>query len=336
LSNSLKEARPFLYNGFSLLDTEYPDFNNLIGIVKVKDVLKRGIGFKEMLDIEMPDLLVFPDEQNASGKFYALIAGRERIPFLCLPDLVDQLLQNLPIFEPEKESRYGVLGKGVQKALRRQCLAGGQFIKTGSPLADAYRAKCPQFTKEEIFGRLNLRKDKRLFLFAMQESLPENKPILQALISVMRVFPNGYLFIRPHPVSGNVRDYSALVKADGVNNVIVSKRFNINDLINASEMVITVYSLSGFLAIIMDKPLISINLSPFPDNMPYVKYGAALGVYNIEDIPQAMKNVLYNSSIRKKLSVGRKRLLYDYPAHHLNIANDRVGDLAASLFKYGH
>jgi hypothetical protein len=333
LNSSLKEAEVFLFNSFSLLNTEYQDFSNLIGVMRVKDILRGGIGLKEMLDTEMPDLLVFSDEQSALGKLYALIAKSRRIPFLCLPDLSDQLLQNLPILEPEKESRYGVFGRGVQKALRRQGLAVRRFIQIGSPLADAYCANDSQLTKEEILVRLNLKKNKGLFLFTMQNSLPENEPILQALILAMRAFPNNYLIVRPHPVGGHERGCYALVKAGGVNNVIVSKRFNINDLISASEMVIVVYSLSGFLAIIKNKPLISINLSPFPDNMPYAEYGAALGVYNVEDIPQAMKNVLHNRSVRNKLRAGRKRLLRDYPARNLDIAKARARDLAISLIK---
>jgi hypothetical protein len=333
LYNTLNKSRLFLYNNFSLWSNESGDFGSLIGIKRVNNILKRGIEFKIMLDMEMPDLLIFSDEQSALGKFYALTAGRKRIPYLCLPDLGDQLLQNLPVFELERKNHYAVLGKGVQMFFRRQGVIAWRFFNTGSPLADTYSFTRPQLVRGEVLGRLNLKRNKKFFLFAMQDSLPENKQILLALISAMRLFPDKYLIVRPHPTSRSTRDYRALIRAAAINNVIVSKRFKINDLISAAEMVITIYSLSGFHAIVKDKPLISINLSPFPDNMPYTEYEAALGVYKIEDLPLAMKSVLNNARTREKLSVGRKRLLRDYPAQDLDIAKNRIRDLAMSHIK---
>jgi hypothetical protein len=330
LYNISNKEKLFLYNNLSLFESEIQDFNSLIGIKRINNILERGIALKGMLDMEMPDLLIFSDEQSALGKFYALISGRRRIPYLCLPDLVDQLLRNLPMVKFEKTSQYAVLGKGVKKFFSSQGGAARQFIETGMPLADNFSFVSPRISCKEILDKLGLKKDKGLFLFAMQDALPENKQILQALISAMRIFPDKYLIVRPHPKCRNVRDYHALVRTAGINNVIVSKRFKINDLIGASGMVITVYSLCGFHAIVKDKPLVSINLSPFPDNMPYVEYGAALGVYKIEDLLRTMKSALNIANTREKLSAGRKRLLRDYPAYNLDIAKNRIRDLAMS------
>ncbi|MFA5200341.1 MAG: CDP-glycerol glycerophosphotransferase family protein [Candidatus Omnitrophota bacterium] len=323
----------FLYNNFSLLNGENNDFSGFIGFKRVKYILKRGFAFKEMLNAERPDLLIFSDEQSALGKFYALFSGSRRIPYLCLPDLGDQLLENLPVYAFTKTSRYVVLGKGPRDFFRRRQGSAKHFMVTGMPLADTFAFTRPQLNREEILKRFGFKKDKGLFLFAMQDSLPENKQILDSLVSLMRLFPNKCLIIRPHPASEHTRTYYSQVKAAGVSNVIVSKSFEISDLINACEIIITVYSLTGFNAIIKDKPLITINLSPFPDNMPYAKYGAALGVYELDGLPQAVESILSNVAIRKKLFNGRKKFLRDYPAYNLNSSKDRIRDLALSCIK---
>ncbi len=323
----------FLYNNFSLLNGENNDFSGFIGFKRVKDILKRGFAFKEMLNKEIPDLLIFSDEQNALGRFCALSSGRRKIPYLCLPDLVDQLLENLPVYAFLKTSRYAVLGKGSRGSFGRRQGSAKHFTVTGMPLADTFAFTCPQLNREEVLKRFGFKKDKGLFLFAMQDSLPENKQILDSLISLMRLFPDKCLIIRPHPACEHTRRYYLQVKAAGVSNVIVSKCLEINDLINACEIIITVYSLTGFNAIIKDKPLITINLSPFPDNMPYAKYGAALGVYGLDGLSQAVESILCNAAVRKKLLNGRKRFLRDYPAYNLNSSKDRIRALALSCIK---
>ena len=74
---------------------------------------------------------------------------------------------------------------------------------------------------------------------------------------------------------------------------------------------ITVSSTTGLETLIMGKYLITINLSGKPDEMPYAESGAAIGVYKPKDIAPAIKSILEDQIVRKKLTKKTKVFIYD-------------------------
>ena len=104
-------------------------------------------------------------------------------------------------------------------------------------------------------------------------------------------------------------------------------------LINASELLITVSSMTGLEAMILDKPLITINLTDLPDTFPYAEYGASVSVSRPEDFTPAIEKCLNDNQVKKKLKIGRERFIRDY-LHALDgKSTDRIISVVESLLE---
>ena len=80
-------------------------------------------------------------------------------------------------------------------------------------------------------------------------------------------------------------------------------------------------------AMILGKPVVTVNLTNQPDLVPYAQSGAALGVYKAEDIASAVRKVLQDPETRKGLELGRQKYLYEQFFKLDGQATKRVVDL---------
>ena len=246
------------------------------------------------------------------GKICAKAAVEEGIPYLCLPEAMDQLYENTFLIDIQKNSRYAVVGNGVLEEVRRKrtYLPENNIVITGSAQWDSYYKFLPTYDSEYIYSKLNINKRNNIFIFTLQGGLPENKEVIDALIRTMKYFPDKYLIIRPHP--NDMDYYSFYLKHNMKGNIIFSKDFDFASLAAISELILTVYSLTGFEAILLDKPLITINFSFYPDFMPYARYGAALRVEKEENLAETIQRAIYDPADRRRLKEGRERIIEDY------------------------
>ena len=94
---------------------------------------------------------------------------------------------------------------------------------------------------------------------------------------------------------------------------------------------ITISSTTGLEALIMKKPLITVNFSGKPDAMPYAESGAAIGVYKPEDVRPAIKSVLENKDVREKLAKKAKLFIYEQCYKMDGKASERIVDLIKEI-----
>ena len=107
----------------------------------------------------------------------------------------------------------------------------------------------------------------------------------------------------------------------------------LHPLIFISELVIVSHSTVGIEALILDKPLIDVNLTKMPFYQDYVKEGVALGVRNEEDLLPAIKSILENEVVRKKLEKNRQKYVYEHAYKMDGKAAERVTNLIKEMIK---
>lgn len=93
----------------------------------------------------------------------------------------------------------------------------------------------------------------------------------------------------------------------------------------------TLYSTTALEAMILDKPVITINLMNIPDRVPYEKSGAALGVKRAGDIAPSIKKAMYDEETRKNLETARKKFVYEQAYLVDGNASRRVADLIIKM-----
>ncbi|GAH91176.1 unnamed protein product, partial [marine sediment metagenome] len=103
------------------------------------------------------------------------------------------------------------------------------------------------------------------------------------------------------------------------------------ELIASSDLVIISNSTVGLDAMILDKPVVMVNLGRQVEGIAYVSSGAALGAYSLEDIAPAVREALSNEQVRQDLAEARKRFIYEYAYIQDGKAAKRIADLIVQM-----
>ena len=104
---------------------------------------------------------------------------------------------------------------------------------------------------------------------------------------------------------------------------------NLAELLSACDLFISVHSTVVIDAMVLEKPVMLINIVKCP--IPYVELGGAYAVYKIEDIKEGIIKGLYDNNLKKKLARGRKRFLEEYLYKLDGKASDRILNIINSL-----
>ena len=114
---------------------------------------------------------------------------------------------------------------------------------------------------------------------------------------------------------------------------IVRQKVDIYELLHASDLLITTHSTVGLEAILLEKPVITLNLTSKPDLMPYATSGAAIGVYKKEDLVPAMQTALFNPETKEEMAKRRKAFVLEHTYKPDGQASKRVAELITRLIQ---
>ncbi len=120
------------------------------------------------------------------------------------------------------------------------------------------------------------------------------------------------LVIKLHPsdTPHNIRLYRQLLSSrDDFVVLVPHGQWPLSELLAASDLMITRDSTVVFEANILQKPVITVNLSEWDEELPYAATGGALGVYKYEDIAPAIEAVLTDAAMPHNLATARAHFL---------------------------
>ncbi len=144
-----------------------------------------------------------------------------------------------------------------------------------------------------------------------------------AVSKAMEGIPNTTLVIKVHPAE-EIDWYKSMVRNDAV----FIKDMDIQELVRASDLVLTDLSTVGLEAMMLGKPVITINLTGKTDIMPYATSGAAVGVYAESDLPGAITSSL-DGKVEKANEISS--FLDGYVGHRDGKSAKRVAELIEKL-----
>lgn len=227
--------------------------------------------------------------------------------------------------------KYAAWGRAAVDWYKRFGNAPEKFEITGNPHFDIFANWKPQLSKAALCKRFNLDEDKGIILFATQQVNKFSSfwtddlfwVMADKLLTVMQQFPDKQLIIKVDPYE-DIEPYRDRIIGGSYNNVVAVKDIDIYTLISFSEVIITLDSTVGLEAMIFDKPLITVNLTKRRDRVPYAEKGAAVGVYEEESLPLAIKKTLIDHETISQLKIGRNRFFEEYVYGMDGKASERI------------
>lgn len=234
-----------------------------------------------------------------------------------------------------------VSGPAIKERLIREGIPREKIIVTGQPRFDKLISLKNQDVKEKIYKKLGIRNEKKLILLTTQPFVEDKfwtkrdrENFIATIVKSLQNLPQCYLVIKVHPRE-SITSYQSILNKLKVKYPIIKNQISLHELLKSCDLMITVSSTTALEAMILDKSVITINLTGKPDPVPYAKFGAAIGVYKAEDLIPAIRNVLYNKELQKKLIKARKSFVYRYAYIQDGKATKRVIKIIKQILEGG-
>lgn len=144
---------------------------------------------------------------------------------------------------------------------------------------------------------------------------------VRAVLQTVKTVSDVEIVIKLHPIEAP-DVINELVKEAGIAARVV-KECDTRSLLKAADVVITQYSTTGLEALLLGKPLVTINLSGEPDRAPYALAGAAVGVYSPGELADAVRRCLDHAETRGRLAEQREIFLREMFASRDGSASGR-------------
>ncbi|MEA3403212.1 MAG: hypothetical protein U9R79_18360 [Armatimonadota bacterium] len=147
---------------------------------------------------------------------------------------------------------------------------------------------------------------------------------------------NALLVIKPHPHERDLARYRPLLRRHRrAARLIRHGELPLLRLIAAADVLITRFSTTALEAALLRTPVLTVNLSGGPDQYPYAEEGAALGVWEYDDILPTLRSVLVEPEARQR-SLQDQECFLD---RHLGLrdggATQRIADFIAERLREG-
>ena len=326
LKNIRKARKSFKAKYRELLKTKKFDKKKLkyLFLIYFPEMIRYIEIINNLLSVERPKLLVVMNERATLGNIAVHIAKQKRIKTLCIQHGVIGDASNIV---PVSVDKIAVWGDSSKEALINKGVPKEKIIITGAPQFDNLAIKKAYFERKAI-KELGINQNKKLVILTTQ-LVSDMEDITSAVFKAVKSIPGIQLVIKTHPAEYSIKRYKRIAKKESLNIIITKK--HLYPLLSMCDVLITPSSTTGLEAMIMGKPLITINLSGKPDEMPYAESGAAIGVYRPEDIGPAIKSVLEDKDARKRLAKKAKLFIYDQCYKMDGNASKRVINLINSM-----
>lgn len=131
--------------------------------------------------------------------------------------------------------------------------------------------------------------------------------LFAAVLDLRKALPDLQLIIRLH--AGEVTELLREMARERGVDAIIDPKASLQELLELSDVVVSQTTTAGLEAMIAGKPLIYLNIHCERDWLPYAECGAAVGVYEADQLAPAVKRVLSDATLREELARKARQLI---------------------------
>ena len=297
-------------------------FNNFDSLTAVVRNIEIG---KKILHDYAIDAVICVDE-NGNSRFLVFASKMKNVPSIALQHgLITPLLtvsyfytkkevclckKNLNCQFPNKTAVFGKKSKDMLKKIGNY--SDNNLAITGQPRTDILFENKTNYSRKKIDSKLGLAPNKKLVVFASQplDELSESKITLTAVIEAVRNLEDVTLVVKLHP--GDNEEYYKKIIDDLKYGAVAIKDIDLYELLYCCDLLISIQSTVILEALLMDKPVIKVNLIENYDLFGGATPQGIIEVYNEKELAKVINKALYDSSYLEKLSKKRKKVISEY------------------------
>jgi UDP-N-acetylglucosamine 2-epimerase len=300
---------------------------------------------------EQPDVIVVVGEQRVYGRCFLAAAQALGVPTLGMqhgviprdhrqykhcPDAVPQngrFVGTTACPIPDKTAVYGELFK--RTLVEEGGYPADSVAVTGQPAYDFLYNTTDNDSKERICQQLGIDPDKEIVVLATHmhggAGDYQKRRLLETVFDAMIEFPELKLVVKLHPAEDPALHRRVAGERRLLDDIVIVKDVNLFDLLRASGVLITAHSTVALEAMLFGKPVVTVNVTGTPDVMPYAERGAAVSVRDAAHLVEAIRAVLTEEDLRRRLAESREAFLADCLHPVDGKAARRVVDLALGM-----
>lgn len=225
---------------------------------------------------------------------------------------------SLHAFIPFEGDCFAAWGDFSKDMLVENCVSPSKIVVTGGVPFDRTLAIIPD--KIKIAQELGIDYKKKWIVFTTQGVGAGDRPTVEEIFTGVTEITKAslkkkdcQLIFQVHP-GQSIDEIKSIVESVSNHTAIVVRYKDTEELIAASEGMITFFSTTAIDAVILSKPLLLIKLTADEDFFPFVKMGVAIGAYEGHKIGKAFENLLSQHEI--------STTNYQNAANYVNYQND--------------
>jgi hypothetical protein len=281
--------------------------------------------------LEKPDIIIVMTDGPLPCKIAVLVGRLANIPSLLLlhAGMIGRNYE-CPQFLVDE---IAVTGKFAEDILIKCGVDKNRLTVTGRPTYDAMVRAEEHFDKDNICNKLGLNPEKKIAVFTTQPLSPwESEAMVYAICKAVKEFSGLQFVVKVHPSELDLSIYQRVTGDIGVD-ALITRDANIYEVLYVSDIVITGFSTTALDAMILDKPVITVNLTGLEDPLPFAESGAAVGVYEEKDLIPAIKRGLYEEDAGEKLREAREKFVHEHSYKKDGKSTERVVKLIENMTK---
>jgi glycosyltransferase involved in cell wall biosynthesis len=247
-----------------------------------------------------------------------------------LDDVEDDLTRPLP-------RAIAVWGSYMRNLLKRWNYPKNRIVVTGYPAYDRLQ-HIDTSSVHRFAEQAGLDPAKKTIVYMtgnpwmeLYQTPQEQVETARTLLQAIEKLPDVQLVIKAHQYD-DADLYRQLQNELGAeSHSVVLQKCDTTLLIAASEAIIAKGSSTLLEAAIAQKPVIMINFSNKPDMFDFRKYGIGPYIDDVDDIPDAVKTVLYDEGARKQMARARDDFVDEWACGADGKASNRLANLLRKL-----
>ncbi|MCH7873048.1 MAG: hypothetical protein IID33_15235, partial [Planctomycetes bacterium] len=252
---------------------------------------------EEIIESVQPDLLLAGLCEASTDAAYALAAGAAGVPSLGL--------QHGTILKGHADSvafatdEFAVWGRSARRTLARD----SDVIVGNADFEERYATSPARTSVASV--EIDPARPVCLYLGAVGWAVNDvdryaEENLFATVFDLRKAMPDVQLIMRLH--AGEATELLREMARERGVDAIIDPNASLQELLELSDVVVSQTTTAGLEAMIAGKPVIYLNIHCERDWLPYAECGAAVGVYEADQLAPAVKRVLSDATLREELA----------------------------------
>lgn len=329
-----KEIRELINNVENgILKSNLPIFNNKMFIKYIINEFVTSIAIIVICDYIFskydPNSVMVSEDGTRNINSVLSVTKKKKVMSYYIPSVI--IKPHWPRYKSEKICIYG--NQGINE-LHSVGYTDDQILLTGNPRYDKYKEIKIYEQKEILEQKFRIDKDKKLLVIAMNRWKNRDEVWMSKLIKFCNI-NNLEVVIKIHPTYKRWMNAFSENKMKKISDLCINEKFlisyelDIDSLIAAADLVISDYSNVGIQAVLLEKPLLTVNLTgeKWKDVIRFDKFGASIYIENYDKLEKIILEILKEDKHLDDFKIGRKKIIDDYNFYNDGFATKRIFDI---------